>query len=551
MSNVFACLVHERPDCVADLVANLRYLDPDSEILLYDGSAHGVLLADMPARDVKVHRHPRPSPMKWGTLHGFAVDCMRHALEHLDFRTMTIVDSDQLLLRPGYTARLNDFLAGTPEAGCLVSTAGPQPATTTIGPPQAAWAEVDLWRPFLRRFPDGEAKYPQWTFWPTTVFTREAARGILALWDDPEFADIMRHTRIWATEEVILPTLAALAGTTVVPSPFRYDCVQFRRRYSIAELEATSQREDGFWVHPVARRYDDPLRAWIRARNRGYGARARVPGRRRMPFTAGSPELVSCVMPTRDRRAHVPRAVDYFLRQDYAERELIVVDDGADAVADLLPDNPSIRYVRLAEPLPLSAKRDIGNAHARGAYLVHWDDDDWMAPWRLSYQVTALRSGEADVTGLQRLYVLDVERSASWLYRYPPDRRRWIADGSACYRREMWESRPFAAGTRDAGYHWAGTGPRLLAHGDPSFYVATIHPGNRHRTRIGGAWWRPVATDEIRKLLGDDWSRVSELGQQIGQPPQPEALVGVSAAALGAPFVDQSDRLGKAERWLP
>src|SRR5689334_20476952 len=31
--NVFACLVHERQDCVVDLVRNLRSLDPDSLVL--------------------------------------------------------------------------------------------------------------------------------------------------------------------------------------------------------------------------------------------------------------------------------------------------------------------------------------------------------------------------------------------------------------------------------------------------------------------------------------------------------------------------------------
>ncbi|MCP3064466.1 hypothetical protein LXT21_37405 [Myxococcus sp. K38C18041901] len=37
MRNIFACLVHERPDCVLDLVRNLHHLDPDSLILLYNG----------------------------------------------------------------------------------------------------------------------------------------------------------------------------------------------------------------------------------------------------------------------------------------------------------------------------------------------------------------------------------------------------------------------------------------------------------------------------------------------------------------------------------
>jgi glycosyltransferase involved in cell wall biosynthesis len=38
--------------------------------------------------------------------------------------------------------------------------------------------------------------------------------------------------------------------------------------------------------------------------------------------------LVSCIMPTFNRRAFVPQAIRYFLRQDFEHKELIIVDDG-------------------------------------------------------------------------------------------------------------------------------------------------------------------------------------------------------------------------------
>jgi hypothetical protein len=45
--------------------------------------------------------------------------------------------------------------------------------------------------------------------------------------------------------------------------------------------------------------------------------------------------LVSCIMPTADRREHVVRALRYWSRQDWPERELVVVDDGALGVDDV------------------------------------------------------------------------------------------------------------------------------------------------------------------------------------------------------------------------
>ena len=52
-------------------------------------------------------------------------------------------------------------------------------------------------------------------------------------------------------------------------------------------------------------------------------------------------------MPTFNRRIFVSQAMVYFKRQDYAAKELIIIDDGDDCVADLVPDDPTIRSIRL------------------------------------------------------------------------------------------------------------------------------------------------------------------------------------------------------------
>ncbi len=69
--------------------------------------------------------------------------------------------------------------------------------------------------------------------------------------------------------------------------------------------------------------------------------------------------LVSCIMPTADRRRFVPQAIRRFLGQDYPSRELVVLDDGADPVADLIPDDPKIRYIRIAAGRSLGEKCNL------------------------------------------------------------------------------------------------------------------------------------------------------------------------------------------------
>jgi hypothetical protein len=270
--NVYACLVHESPECVLDLLRNLRYQDPDSPILLYNGGEDSSLLSQrFPFEKYGALVHPSPRPMRWGWLHGFALDCMQFALDHLGFDTLTIVDSDQLALRGGYCGQLARRLKSDARIGMLGNSPERQPQQTRVAPAMQAWREFELWRPFLRKFEDGESKYVHWSFWPSTVFTADAARDLLRLFaSDAELREILERSKIWATEEIILPTLVRLLGYKIAASPCAYDYVKYRARYSMRQIETAFAKPDVFWVHPVPRQYGDTLRRHIRTKFNHY-----------------------------------------------------------------------------------------------------------------------------------------------------------------------------------------------------------------------------------------------------------------------------------------
>jgi glycosyltransferase involved in cell wall biosynthesis len=218
---------------------------------------------------------------------------------------------------------------------------------------------------------------------------------------------------------------------------------------------------------------------------------------------AGS--LVSCVMPTADRRTFVARAIRSFLRQDHAARELIVLDDGRDRVEDLIPPGAGIRYVGLDRPLVLGVKRNLGCELARGEVIVHWDDDDWMAPRRLRVELEALERG-ADVTGATRQLYLDPARRAGWLYAYPEDRRPWVIGNTLCYTRDVWRRRAFPeiAVGEDTRFVWSDAVQRLHPVDDHRIVVGLVHDANASRKHTGDPWWTPVSLDEVNEVLGAD-----------------------------------------------
>ena len=266
INNIFACLVHESQECVIDLVRNLQYQDPGSVVLLYDGSGDSGLLD----KRFPFERHgavicPSAGPMQWGYLHTFALDCMRFALNNFDFDTVTIVDSDQLAMRTGYSEHLGDYLFGKDNVGMLGNAPERQQRTSKIAPAVPAWQEFELWRPFLRGLPGGEESFLHWTFWPSTVFTRDAARELQGLFtQDEQLRSIMTRTRIWATEEIILPTLVAALGFEIHKNPCSPDYVRHREVYTPAQVDAALRRTDVFWMHPIPRQYHDPLRTRVR-----------------------------------------------------------------------------------------------------------------------------------------------------------------------------------------------------------------------------------------------------------------------------------------------
>ena len=124
-------------------------------------------------------------------------------------------------------------------------------------------------------------------------------------------------------------------------------------------------------------------------------------GERRSESRVGRDVVVSCVMPTRGRRAWVLLALRCWMEQDLPtyQRELVVIDDGPDQVADLLQHCPGVRYVYLDGEHSIGAKLNLGCEMARGDEMALWADDDWHAPGGLSYKLGALRAQGPGIRG--------------------------------------------------------------------------------------------------------------------------------------------------------
>lgn len=94
----------------------------------------------------------------------------------------------------------------------------------------------------------------------------------------------------------------------------------------------------------------------------------------------------SIIIPTYNRAAFLPKAMDSVLAQTFADWELIIVDDGStDNTNDVVGKytDTRIRYIYQANA-ERSAARNKGIQHATGEYVCFMDSDTYMKPERLA-----------------------------------------------------------------------------------------------------------------------------------------------------------------------
>jgi glycosyltransferase involved in cell wall biosynthesis len=103
-------------------------------------------------------------------------------------------------------------------------------------------------------------------------------------------------------------------------------------------------------------------------------------------------------MVTAGRVRLAERAVRCFCAQTWPNKELVILDDGAEDYAPMLrryERAAAIRYARVEREADrlLGGLRNLSVELARGSLCIQWDDDEWHHPSRIEAQLSPLRRG--------------------------------------------------------------------------------------------------------------------------------------------------------------
>jgi glycosyltransferase involved in cell wall biosynthesis len=151
--------------------------------------------------------------------------------------------------------------------------------------------------------------------------------------------------------------------------------------------------------------------------------------------------LVSCVVPTANRAHYLARSVQYFMNQEYPNKELIIVyNNDSDIPAISFP--PNVKFVHCISNI-LGAKRNEGTRYAQGEIIAQWDDDDIYGPGRISQQIFPIFLGQADMTGLGNFVFFDIGTGNC----YKPEQDLFnnafqdsLACGTLVFKRDVWDN---------------------------------------------------------------------------------------------------------------
>lgn len=208
--------------------------------------------------------------------------------------------------------------------------------------------------------------------------------------------------------------------------------------------------------------------------------------------------LVSCVMPTYNRRRFIPQALRSFAGRTYANAELIVVDDSQRSVRGLCEGVDGVRYLRV----PVSStgtKLNIGIEAARGEIIQRIDDDDWYGPRFLESSVEGLQGCDPARTLVTRCCFLTLVRSDGVLRH---SGHGWSPGGAFCFHRDLWRRIPFRDLDASEDSHFLRDHhPEIVRICDAEQYVVVRHGGNNWTSVRLQRSATTLATDEYFRSL--------------------------------------------------
>jgi peptidoglycan/xylan/chitin deacetylase (PgdA/CDA1 family) len=163
----------------------------------------------------------------------------------------------------------------------------------------------------------------------------------------------------------------------------------------------------------------------LQSRDRPVGAANPADEMTSIANTTVPEDLVSVVIPTRDRWSLLATTLETVIRQESVALEVVIVDDGS---AVPMPahgqpwDDPRVRTVRHDSAQGVATARNRGIRESRGDWVAFLDDDDLWAPGKLRAQLAAAHAEGAGFAYAGAVLFREDTREVAWALPTEPAR---------------------------------------------------------------------------------------------------------------------------------
>jgi hypothetical protein len=249
----FVVISNTVDDAFEDLVLSLRRFCPSADIAWYNSGVQ----RETP---FGIRRVLGGRPLKYMKITPAFFDIFEWAAREECDRIVN-VETDLAFINPGFLEFLQrqmrdvDYLA--PELRCRIPQVSLWPAYRTLAGERQELAEI-LGMSYLNR-----------CFSPAQVFGRGYISAVLSSDIYPRIRAFVERNqqpqRSWTLQELLLPSLADSIGVTLRSYPAhmaRFN--RYRPHQAPLDLNTARTASDAYFIHPVRRNDDDPVRSHIK-----------------------------------------------------------------------------------------------------------------------------------------------------------------------------------------------------------------------------------------------------------------------------------------------
>lgn len=150
---------------------------------------------------------------------------------------------------------------------------------------------------------------------------------------------------------------------------------------------------------------------------------------------------ISSILLVKNRHEEIRQAIDYFISQDYPNKELVIMDDGNCSLERAIPYHPQVRYFFTSPFGSIESKRNVACRIARGEFITHWGENNWYAHDWLTQQISAIITSNADIAGLEQFCFFSSFINKSW--KSKGKKEGLLCEETLIYRKSFWKDNLF------------------------------------------------------------------------------------------------------------